>query len=268
MRIVAIFAVYNEERFIERSVRHLYEQGVESYVIDNESSDATRRIVEGLRGRGVVGVETLPRGGVFELTRQLRRKERLHRELGADWYLHHDADEFRQAPNPHRTLAEGIEAVDRSGYNAIDFDEFVFMPTDEEPDFDHDRFFEEMQHYLYFAPMQPWRVNAWKNVGQTIDLVSMGGHQVRFRGRKLYPQRFILRHYLALSVQHAERKYCGRTYHQREIEHGWHGRRATLEPGRIYLPPRAQLKKLAPDNTWNTAEPWNEEPLFKLARPP
>jgi len=39
-----------------------------------------------------------------------------------DWYIHHDADEFREAPAPWSTLKEAIQAVDAEGYNAIDFD--------------------------------------------------------------------------------------------------------------------------------------------------
>ena len=74
MRIVAIYAVFNEERFIERSIEHSIEQGVESYVIDNESTDRTLEIAKTFLGRGVTGVETFPRHGVFEWAQLLRRK--------------------------------------------------------------------------------------------------------------------------------------------------------------------------------------------------
>ena len=56
MRIIALFATFNERLFIGRAVRHLAEQGVESYVIDNDSTDGTREIAESLRGEGVIGV--------------------------------------------------------------------------------------------------------------------------------------------------------------------------------------------------------------------
>jgi glycosyltransferase involved in cell wall biosynthesis len=66
MQIIAIFAVFNEERFIERSIEHLIEQGVNSYVIDNQSTDRTLEIAKSFLGRGVTGIETFPRHGVFE----------------------------------------------------------------------------------------------------------------------------------------------------------------------------------------------------------
>lgn len=267
MRITAIFAVYNEEQIIARAIEHLKDQGVEAYVVDNESTDGTRSAVEGLVGRGVVGVETLPRAGYFRLEDQLRRKEELHQELGSDWYIHHDADEIRQAPNPYRTLADGIAAVDAVGYNAIDFSEFLFMPTSREEDFDHEDYVEQMRYYCYFEPPTGarFRINAWKNYGQRIDLTSSGGHQVRFEGRRVFPMKFILRHYIARSYNHVVRKYCDRKYCQEELAKGWSWTRATLKPDEVHFPTRSQLKELAADNTWDTSEPWTEEPIFKNA---
>ena len=55
MRIVSIFMVYNEVRHIRRVLRHQAEQGVEAYVIDNESTDGTTEIVRSLCGKGVIG---------------------------------------------------------------------------------------------------------------------------------------------------------------------------------------------------------------------
>ena len=270
MRIVAIFAVYNERCFMPRVIRHLREQGVESYIIDNESTDGTRDIVDGLIGKGVIGVETLPRSGVFELEAQLRRKEQLHHELGADWYIHHDADEIRQPPRPYATLAEAVRAVDRAGGNAIDFHEFAFMPTARDEDYEHDRYPEEMQYYCYIyrTTGARYRINAWKNLGQEIDLASSGGHQVKFDSRRLFPEKFILRHYVALSYDHILRKYCQRQFSQREVQKGWFWTRATLRQEDIHFPDRKALKKLSADGDWDTSEPWTDEPIFKNAPRP
>jgi glycosyltransferase involved in cell wall biosynthesis len=270
VKIVAIFTVYNEERLIRRTIRHLVEQGVESYVIDNESTDNTQRIVESMTGKGVIGVEVLPRHGVFELTGHLKRKEELHCELGADWYIHHDADEIREAPSPWRTLTEGIRAVEAAGYNTIDFHEFLFMPTSPEEDYYDEQFVERMRYYCFLK--RPTgagsRINAWKNLGQAIDLASSGGHQVKFADRRVYPQKFILRHYIALSYEHVLRKYCERKYSREELQKEWHWTRATLRPRDICFPDRSLLKEVSPDNTWDTSDPWEEEPLFRNARRP
>lgn len=43
-------------------------------------------------------------------------EEKLAAEINADWFIHHDADEIREAPSPYKTLKEGIEDADRQGY--------------------------------------------------------------------------------------------------------------------------------------------------------
>ena len=268
--MAAILAVYNEERIIRRVIRWLADQGVESYVIDNESIDGTRRAVESLVGCGVVGVESLPRDGVFRLEEQLHRKEQLHRELGADWYIHHDSDEIREAPAGFRSLAAGIQAVDEAGYNAIDFHEFAFMPIDPDDDFEHDGFVEEMTHYCYMGRTTgaKYRINAWKNFGQEVDLASTAGHQVKFQDRRVFPTKFILRHYLALSREHILRKYCNRTFSAAELSRGWFGTRARLKADQIRFPDKSELKRLAPGEGWDMSEPWTDEPIFRGAAPP
>ena len=62
------------------------------------------------------------------------RKEQLSRELEGDWFLHYDADEFRESPWAHLDLRHGIELVERLGDNAIDFAVLNFWPTDADVD--------------------------------------------------------------------------------------------------------------------------------------
>lgn len=263
MRIVSLFTVYNEQRFMRRVLEHQIEQGVAAYVIDNESTDDTLAIVKSFLGRGVIGYETLPRRGVFELATLLRRLEQLHQELGADWYLHHDADQFRYAPGPYRTLAEGIAAVDAAGYNAINFDVFDFMPTHRDEDYEGTDFVSAMKYYYYFKPRPLNQLKLWKNFGQTIELAPTGGHTVNFAGRHIYPQPFIQRHYYVLSLRHAIEKYCEKRFSPAELAQGWHGRRATVQPDELCFPERSLLKHISDDNTWDTSDPWAERYLFK-----
>ncbi|MBI1354540.1 MAG: glycosyltransferase [Acidobacteria bacterium] len=270
VRVVAILAAYNEEKILGRVIRWLAEQGVETYLIDNESTDGTRAVAEGLRGQGLIGMETLARHGDFRLSEQLGVKERLHHELGADWYIHHDADEIRQAPEGFGTLREGLAAVDAAGYNAVDFHEFAFLPTSKADDFEHEGFIEAMQHYCYMGRTTgaKYRINAWKNFGQAIDLASTAGHQVQFEGRKVFPTKFILRHYLALSYAHVLRKYCHRRFSEAEVSRGWFGTRATLRDEEVDFPSEHEMKRLAPGAGWDLSDPWTDEPLFRKAKPP
>lgn len=264
MRIVALIAVYNEEHAIARVIEHLLSQGIRSYILDNDSTDETRMIVEHYLNRGVVGIERLPRNGVFELEAQLRRKEQLCREIEADWFIHHDADEIREAPFPYRNLAAGLATADQAGYNAVDFDEFVFLPTSESDDYRGRDFVAEMQYYCFLRPRDgsALRINAWKNTGAAIDLISSGGHQVEFSGRHVSPERFVMRHYIALSHAMAVEKYCRRDYSVEEFDaKGWHGARAIVRPTELRLPTAAELCKLEAGR-WDRSNPQEKLPLF------
>ena len=83
---------------------HLIGQGIDVHLIDNESTDATRRIAQCYLGNGVLGIETMPRRGVYSWRPILQRKESLAGEIDADWFMHVDADEIRLPPKPGLTL--------------------------------------------------------------------------------------------------------------------------------------------------------------------
>src|SRR5262245_52124805 len=138
MRVVALITVRNEELHLRRCLEHLVGQGIESCVIDNDSSDNTRRIAEDFlsRGRGVCQIAHLPFRNHFDLEAQCKHQEQLASQIPADWFIHHDADEIMEAPARYSTLAEGISHVNALGYSAIKFDEFVFVPVDDAQSFE------------------------------------------------------------------------------------------------------------------------------------
>jgi hypothetical protein len=262
MRVVALLAAYNEERFIAAFIEHLAAQGVDVYLIDNESTDATVAIAERYRGRGLVDIETFPRGVVYPWLLILDRKAELASMLQADWFIHVDADEFRLPPESGVTLAGALAQADARGYNAVNFLELAFVPTLEDPDHDHPRFRETMRRYYPFLPTFPNRLNAWKRQEQPVDLRTSGGHRVEFPGLRMYPQSFPMRHYLFLSVEHAVRKYVERVYDPAEIEEGWHRRRAALRAEDITLPSEDELRPYVSDDLLDPTDPWTQHPLF------
>ena len=226
--------------------------------MDNDSTDGTLAIARTFLGRGVFRIERAPYRGMFALHEQLRDKERLAAEIDADWYLHHDADEIREAPPPYSTLRQGIEAADRFGFNAINFDEFVFLPTSEDESFEGADYVAAMQHYYFFEPHPLARVNAWKKLaGVAVRLAESGGHSADFPGRRIFPVSFVLRHYVALSRAHAIAKYAGRVYSRTEVaDKGWHRARASFAPERLRFPPRERLKRIGPPGVWDRSDPW------------
>jgi glycosyltransferase involved in cell wall biosynthesis len=262
VRVVALLAVHDEERFVGGCIEHLSSHGVETYVIDNGSTDQTAEIAEGYSGRGLAGIESFPRDGEYRWLRLLARKSELAAILDADWFLHVDADEIRLPPRSGSTLAGALAEVDRAGYNAVDFVEFTFVPTREHPDHDHPRYQETMRAYYPFLPRSPDRLNAWKRQDEPVDLVSSGGHVVAFPGLRRYPEAFRMRHYLFLSVEHAIRKYAERVYAADEVEAGWHRKRAALTPGDVTLLPESELRTYVSDDELDPSGPWTEHPLF------
>ena len=267
MRVVALLTVRNEERFLARCLEHLYSQGIETCLIDNGSDDKTLEIAKAFFNKGVFRIEHLPYPGYFELSAITSNEEKIAKEIDADWFMHHDADEIRQAPKPYRTLIEGIKDADRQGYNAINFDEFVFMPTSDDESFEGKNYVEEMRYYYFYQPDTLYRLNAWKNLNIPINLTNAGGHRVAFEGQQIFPVSFILRHYVVLSRTHALQKYLGRVHSMQEtVERGWHRVSSSFSPDRLTFPSRGQLKVVSADNSWDKSEPWLHQE-FKGQRP-
>jgi len=254
MRIVALMTVRNEELYLERCIQHLVSQGVGICLIDNGSTDRTRDIASSWLGKGVIRIEDFPFNDKFELEKILRNEERLAAEIDADWYMHHDADEIREPPAGYRTLAEAVEAIDRLGYNAINFDEFVFVPTSDEEDYESSDYVAAMKHYYFFESMPLLRVNLWKNTGVPIELAWSGGHIVRFRGKKVFPVSFVMRHYILLSRAHADRKYGGRKYPQQELDRRWHLDRARYGK-QVRLPDKKEMKLYTSSDHMDRSDP-------------
>lgn len=262
MRIVALLAVRNEAHYLERCLTHLCEQGVETCLIDNESTDRTMDIAKKFSGRGIFRIETFPYRGIYEWTKILRFKSHLAQEINADWFIHHDADEIREAPKTFDTLLDGIRDADHKGYNAINSDELVFIPVSEEQNFEGKDYVQGMRFYYYFQPRPLHRVNIWKKTNSPVDLVSSGGHCAEFANRNIYPTNFILRHYLLLSKKHALEKYGKRNYDPEELAKGMHIKRARFRPEKVLFPGADQLKKVPANGQWDLSEPWSQHFLF------
>jgi glycosyltransferase involved in cell wall biosynthesis len=259
VRVVAILAAYNEELFIGGCLEHLFGQGVEAYLIDNCSTDRTVEIAERYLGRGLVGIETFPRAEVHKWQQILERKEELATTLEADWFMHLDPDEIRLPPRSDRTLAQAFAEVEAQGYNAVNFMEFVFVPTLEAPDHDHPRFQQTMKWYYpfqrSFPEWRPHRRNAWKRQPEKVDLAGRAGHRVRFPGLRMYPEFFKMRHYIILSVPHALRKYLVRKQDPAALQRGWASLREGLTPEKIRLPSQKELRHYTSDDELDPSNP-------------
>jgi glycosyltransferase involved in cell wall biosynthesis/SAM-dependent methyltransferase len=247
--IVAIIAARNEADIIGQVVDDLIRQRLSVYFLDDCSTDGTLAAVEPYLGRGVIQIEnlgqTLGRSAAspFDWERILLRKAQIASELDADWFIHHDADEFRESPWFGLILKDAIQQVDAAGFNAIDFASFDFWPT-------HDRFKagdDVREAFTRYAPSEIYdrvQIRCWKKTAKTVDLASTGGHEARFEGRKVFPLRFILRHYPIRGQAHGEQKVF-RERRERfvatERERGWHVQYNNLPEGASFIRDPASL---------------------------
>jgi glycosyltransferase involved in cell wall biosynthesis len=226
-KVVAIIATYNEEDIIASIIGKLASQGIGVYIIDNWSTDSTINILNNLYKQGtILGFERYPAEGpseIFDLKGILTRKEELAQKLKADWIIHHDADEVRLSPWKERNFKEAIYLVDKMGFNAIDHTMIDFVPV--ENGFTSDIDLESYFTYFKFNRSPLPRINAWKNLGSSVDLVSRGGHEVKFKGRRVFPLKFLIKHYPVRSQDHGERKFLQERQPRSEMERrklGWH----------------------------------------------
>lgn len=242
MRIVAVICARDEEAHIAHTLESFVSQSIEVLVIDNDSTDRTRQMAETFLGRGLVGTVRLPWSGRFSLSDQLRAKQRSIAALEADWVIHADADEWMQAPKRFRDLRDGIEAADRAGYNCINFDEFVFAPVGEE-NFEGTPYRDLMKRYYFFEPRPKRLVRAWRK-DSGFDNFQAGGHELRGNSLRLFPEHFILRHYIVLSRQHAARKYLRRRFAEEDLARGWHANRIALPANKLTIGDTRFVKRL------------------------
>jgi len=255
-KVVAIICAFNEGDIIYQVIKHLVENGVLVYLLNHHSTDNTLEEASRWLGRGLLHIELFPDESdisseyeqVFALRKITERVEQLHLELGADWYLHYDADEFRESPWPAMTLRDAIKLVDALGYNAIDFELLNFRPTD-------DSFVpkDDVRKYLhYYEPgeeLNKPQIKAWKNFGQCIDLSSFLGHQPLFEGRKVFPGRFITLHFPVRSSAHGLKKILKERrnrFDEGEKAEGCHVQYDLVSEGYNFIRDRGELTRYCP----------------------
>jgi len=232
LKIIAIISSYNEGDIIHHVIGNLIANGILVYLIDNNSTDNTYEQASYWLGKGLLHIEKFPDDCGYPIRSKneyvwgdiLKRKEELAYQLNADWFIHADADEFRESPFPGTNLAEGITIVDNWGYNAINFELFNFRPTDNSFNEGDDvrKYLKHFEHGQWFDRNQ---IKAWKKQPQKINLVSSGGHIVQFPERKIFPVPFILRHYPFRSDIQGKRKvFKDRLprFSKEEKAIGWH----------------------------------------------
>lgn len=239
---VAVLAIRNEEHHARRLLNDLTCQGIDVFVIDHGSSDATLDVCNGYHGNGVVGIQHQAWEGTFNLTEQLDLKQQTINSLNHDWVIHIDADEWLQSPQPNESLLDGISRLAKQGYNVINFEEFVFLP-DSTFNPTTAQNIDQILNYYYFAPKPNRLMRAWKNRSGLMLNPKSGGHRIS-GDLRVAPENFVLRHYICLSQVHAIEKYSSRVFSAEDTNKGWHRNRLDLTPDKLKLPSGRFLNRL------------------------
>lgn len=239
--VCAIVTTFNEADIIGGLLERLLGDGIRVHVVDNWSTDGTAEIVAKACDAGDCTMERFPESGptpYFELKALLRRVEEVAHASGADWVIHHDTDEVREGPWPGVGLRRSLWAIDRFGFNCADHTVVNFLPIDDSftPDDDlvaHFRRFEFGDVASHFCEQK-----AWKPQDELVQIAETGGHEARFGARRVFPYKFLLRHYPIRSQAHGERKIFrerqGR-FHPGERAAGWHIHYDEHTPGTSFL---------------------------------
>jgi len=253
--ITAVIAIRNEAKYLPVTLKNLIDCNINIVILDHESTDCSDEILQCLQAGNVKKVR-IPYRGYFSLTDQIKAKCEIIETLETDWVIHQDADEVLESPEPGESLRDGIERIANEGCNAINFNEFVFIPTKSNPSYEGQDFYKSMLDYYFFENKPLRLMRAWKK-SKDIQL-SDGGHKLTSKNSLVFPgKNFNLRHYIVLSMDHAIQKYSQRTFSPEDLEKGWHSKRLKM-PKEPSLPDENFLNRLPSSNSkeFTTANPW------------
>ena len=244
LSVIAIVTIRNGAYYFNRLCTHLNKNGIALAVIDNDSDDNLQELIEKNK-ETVISSTMLAYEGHFDLTKQLRAKQSLAGTLKADWIIHLDVDELLFSDVPGETLNDAISRVDSLGFDAINFDEFVFLPIKLLSDYSSDNF-HQMRWYYFFEPRPKRLIRAFKSNLET--RIDSGGHDV-VGVQNLYVKNMIMRHYMFENRSHLETKYRDRTYSNIDMKNRFHGNRLLLQSKPTILPSRKRLVR-AKKSAW------------------
>ncbi|OOC63691.1 glycosyltransferase [Paenibacillus ihbetae] len=226
--VLAIINTYNEEDIIAETINHLLLQGIDVKIIDNWSTDKTYEIVRELsESSNRITVERYPDKPTefYQWGKLLENVENLSSKLNYDWFIHYDADEIRESPWVEYNLRQAISFVDYCGYNAIDFTVLDFRPINSaivtNNHEDNLKFFEFGKRNGHFVQIKCWK----KNGNVRVNLSESGGHEAFFSDRRVYPIKFLTKHYPLRNKEQALKKiFMDRNCRisPEEKSKGWH----------------------------------------------
>ena len=226
-RVVAFLPTYNESDLISHTLQYLTGQGIQVYLIDNWSTDDTLARARRFSGRGLIGMERFPSDGpvaTYEWRQILGRVEDIAEQLDADWFVLHDADERRHTPWPGVDLRTGLHpSIAVASPASICGRELLADRRGIRSRSRRGGSAQVIQLQRPSGPLPPAR--SLEELWLSCLAGRLSGHNVRFPGRRVYPFKFLLKHYPIRSEEHGRRKVLGDRaprWNPDERALGWH----------------------------------------------
>jgi hypothetical protein len=136
VRLVMTLLVRNEEDILADQLRLHYALGVDAVIVtDNDSTDATPEILRELARDHELHIWNEPSNG-YEQSAWVTRMARQAVELGADWVINADADEFHW---PEAGTLKDVFAAVPERYGVLAMEVSHFVPTSDGPGVWHER---------------------------------------------------------------------------------------------------------------------------------
>ncbi len=239
--VMAIMTTYNEAGIIDQQLDRMTAAGLHVHMIDNWSTDDTWERAKAKAAHAPITLERWPENGpsrYFSLRGLLTKVEQVAHTCGADWVIHHDADEIHESPWPDTDMRHALWALEQWGFNAADHTGVDFRPVDNRWGSGDD--LATSFEWFEFPPIPAYftLVRCWKPQPSPVDLANAGGHDAVFEGRRMFPYKFLIRHYPIRSQAHGERKILRERkarFDPAERAKGWHVHYDHFDEGSSFL---------------------------------
>ncbi|MGG6192516.1 glycosyltransferase family 2 protein [Pantoea allii] len=226
---ILIMTTYNDHDIIESIIRENAKLGYEQIIIDNWSSDGTWPLIEKLKLEidSILDIQQYPFDGPtndYQWKAMLDLKSKIALNYKGRWILHQDSDEITISPFLNRDIGQVLHAVKKMGYNVVPLRMLDFTPIDNTFTIGN-----PVSHFEYYRLSQiisyGLQNKVWLQGDSEVDLSGMGGHDVNFLGKKVFPIRLPRFHYSIRSIDHAKSKYSPKRLERSASERetlGWH----------------------------------------------
>jgi len=247
MDVLAVFCIRNQAVYMPYVLKYLSAQGVDIVILDHGSTDGLVEVCKRLSNDiNIIDVITIPFTGKFPLKHLLELKTEVASRYTTDWIIHHDADEIFVSSRPNESLSELISRVDAEGYNALNFEEYVFLPESDDHDYSGTDFVKTMRYCYKFAPYEQRLVRAFHSSLLGMNITT-GGHKLT-DDAQVYPENHVLKHYMCLSLERLKVKHKNRRYAESDVNLGWHSNRIGINWDKVVLPKLSALSDIEKTN--------------------